>query len=309
MMVFLTGARAGKIIEFADRPFVVRGSIVEGLDVSGVAVDPDGRVLVAVDEGSALQLCKSLGGGAGMVTEARLPLPVPGKGEGDFEAAAYMDGHFYVVGSHGVSKKKGKVQDSRCRIFRLSFLQGAGEPQTRGVGLGGLLSADPVLGSYFRKPLQQKGVNIEGLAAVGGRLYVGLRSPNLGGDAFVLEVCAEGLFGAKKTGYKLRQLPLGHGLGIREIAVVKGGFLILAGNAGSAPSLKFPLSPDFDEKRPYPLFFWSGEKVVPLGNLPESPGKAEGLLVTVDEMGWWEVVVFYDSVKNGGARRFRVDKP
>jgi hypothetical protein len=88
-------------------------------------------------------------------------------------------------------------------------------------------------------------VNIEGLASRNGRLFVGLRGPNLDGNAFVLEVGANDVFGGKsQPSYTLHRLQMGPGLGVREIGAVRSGFLLIAGNSASEPSEKYTQSVD-----------------------------------------------------------------
>src|SRR4051812_47274772 len=82
--------------------------------------------------------------------------------------------------------------------------------------------------------LQEGGANIEGLAARGGNLYVGFRAPSVGGRAFVVRVAEKAVFGPAAPELQVLRANLGQDasgrdLGIRDIAAVADGFLILAG--------------------------------------------------------------------------------
>ena len=185
----------------------------------------------------------------------------PSGSEIDIEAVAAEGDSYYITGSHGASKKKGEEQDNRYSIFRLQVDPATGLPRGFQRGSSGVpagvqraslsvvIRADPVLGPHFEQPLQHKGINIEGLAIRNGQLFVGFRSPNLDGYAFVMEIRADDVFSGKlRPPYTLHKLRLGAGLGIREIVAAQSGFLLIAGNAGSEPSKKYPQAEDYEEK-------------------------------------------------------------
>ena len=89
----------------------------------------------------------------------------------------------------------------------------------------------------------QQGVNIEGLAVQGGRLYFGLRGPVLsesggaggaGSVAKVLAVNADALFAGGDAQATVTNIALGAHRGIRDMVAVKNGLLLLAGPDDSA---------------------------------------------------------------------------
>jgi hypothetical protein len=85
----------------------------------------------------------------------------------------------------------------------------------------------------------QQGVNIEGLAVQGGRLYFGFRGPVLKDTALVLAVDADALFdaqAARDPKATLTRLALGANRGIRDMVAVKTGLLLLAGPDDSRAS-------------------------------------------------------------------------
>ncbi len=298
--------------------YTFQGDVVADKDLSGIACISDKHCLVGADEGREVQVVE-------MSREARtlrivetLSLLRSGS-EIDIEGIAAEGDCYYIVGSHGISKKRGDRQNNRCSIFRLKVDPQTGRPSGTSLlgtrvpasvdvaSLAGILRADPILGPYFGQPLQQKGVNIEGLAVRNGRLFVGLRNPNLGGSAFVLEVPADQVFGNRsglvetQSMAALHPLRLGEGLGIREIVAAQSCFLIIAGNAGSEPSDTFTDSEDYEADRDFFLFTWSGKgsEVHKIGRLPDVAGKAEAMTILEEAADHITVLILFDGAKRG----------
>ena len=166
-----------------------------------------------------------------------------------------------------------------------------------------------MLGPHFGRPLQRRGVNIEGLAARQGRLYIGFRGPNLGGDAFVMEIRADDVFsGTPRPPTKLHRLRLGEGLGIRELVATRSGFLIIAGNAGSEPSEEYAQSEDYDKDREFSLFRWDGKDpaVQKIGTLPKTSGQAEAMAVLEETKDSVTVLILFDGPKGGRPTVYRI---
>jgi len=115
----------------------------------------------------------------------------------DAEAIAYSGGTFYIAGSHGVSRKKGKERDASYQVFRVE-----GDDIT----VSGRL---PELKKYASKRLNKNGVNIEGIAARGDRLFFGFRGPSVKGQAYILETSAKTLFSDELIAPTLHRLSLG----------------------------------------------------------------------------------------------------
>src|SRR3954464_2721240 len=85
----------------------------------------------------------------------------------------------------------------------------------------------------FGRDLEPNGLNLEGLAVVGGMLYAGLRAPSLDGSAFIVSTDVEPLF-TPDTPLVPRVIPLalGRDTGIRDLALLPDGrLLVLAGPA------------------------------------------------------------------------------
>lgn len=291
--------------------FVIQGTVLAAADVSTITRGDKNLGILASDEGAVIQILSFDPNGREAEVRINHTLAASADTEIDFEASAFLDGWYYVTGSHGVAKKKGTYQESRYRIFRFRLGDDAILSNLQTATLDTLFANDPVLANYHRMPLQEKGVNIEGLAAKDNALFVGLRSPNLNGDAFVIRVDADALFTGEDFSYDLLSLPLGAGLGIRGMTVFRDGFLLIAGNAGSEESKEFPVTVDYIEGRPSELVFWdpSSDEVVRLGILPRRGKGKEEAILAISEGGAdsdAEVLILYDSIQNGGGTIFKI---
>ena len=127
----------------------------------------------------------------------------------DGEAVVYAAPYFYVIGSHGCSRRN-KYHPSRFILARVRVDEpgrvedeAGHEPaspedaltfvETTHCLADVLRAADPI-GGHFGKDLEANGVNVEGLAVVNGTLYLGLRAPSLDETAHIVstEVNARG---------------------------------------------------------------------------------------------------------------------
>jgi hypothetical protein len=292
---------------------VITGEVVEDQDVSAIAFSPEGTGVLASDEGSVVQVLRRTGRSTAAIARDAI-LGAKANAESDFEGAAYDDGWFYLTGSHGVAKKTGKVQPSRYAVFRFradGSAQGTGVSDVAEATLTPVLKADPTLAPHFGKPLQRRGLNIEGLAARDGTLFFALRSPNLDGHLVVLEVQADELFTSKpQPSYKLHWVHVGPGLGARAIEATADGILIVTGNAGSEPEGDFPTADDYEEGRGYSLYFWNPATgaATRLADLHNPPGKPEALSLLGETPDAFDIVLLYDSATAGAPQRFTLQK-
>lgn len=245
----------------------------------------------------------------------------------DAEAATYVpatrvDGlsYLYVAGSHGLPRRHDiPRQPSRFFLFRFpvdptdgvpTFAHGDRDPSPeieRTDRLEAAMRGMPGLGGYVGLRPDRNGVLIEGMAHLDGTLLFGLRSPSVDGNAFVLRVPPGALFGnGTPPLHPPAALPLGEDVGVRDLAAVDGGVLILAGRSaedaersGSAPAPS--------------VWFWSGQDGQDPKNLGNFPGvgpddKAEGLIVLEESATGYRVLVLFDGRKNGGPTEFRIDR-
>jgi hypothetical protein len=313
------GAKPWTKIELAGQYSFV-GDVLEDKDLSGLALVTPRFGLLGADETRAVQVVELSRSNRTLRVAATVPLVRSGS-EIDIEAIAAEGDYCYIIGSHGASKKKGEQQDNRHSIFRLRMGPFSGKPAGRtpyaaGISAGlqaasldNVIRADPVLGVHFGQPLQRKGVNIEGLAIRQGQLFVGFRSPNLDGGAFVMEIRAADVFdGRSQPPYVLHKLPLGAGLGIREMAATKTGFLIIAGNAGSEPSELYQVSEDYEEDRGFFLVTWDGKSadVHQVGALPKTDAKAEAMVILEETEDSATVLILSDGPRRGRPTVYRI---
>lgn len=253
----------------------------------------------------------------------------------DAEAVTYADGYYYVTGSHGAARKSGAIEPSRFFVFRIPVDRKTGAPPfkpskdvvdpriDRTDALRNVLRAAPTISAYSEKPLDQNGLNIEGLAASNGSLFFALRGPNWKGWAHVVEVKADALFHQYNTPpvlvepggfapspdqasgleYVVYGVQLGDGIGIRDLVKVDKGFLLLTGLVADAPILPS-------------IVHWSPQsgQVTSVGMLDQL-AKAESLQVLLSTVTYdpktklrtftHEVLVLFDGIKNGGPRSYK----
>ncbi|WP_131740909.1 DUF3616 domain-containing protein [Actinomadura roseirufa] len=267
-----------------------------------------------------------------------VPLPAGPDEEADIEGLARRDGWLWAIGSHSLKRKKIKPgqsgakarkrlatvvrEDNRFILARLPLVTGDGglpevvaeDGERTAAVLGGhgdsltdLLEDDPHLAPFLSIPSKDNGIDIEGIAAHGDRLYIGLRGPVLRGWAVLLEIRP----GAHpKDPRRLRLRPVGDGedlyrthfldlggLGIRDLCPHGDDLLVLTG-------------PSMDLDGPVRLVRWRGaasadaaeivtaEELEVLGELPHGDGDdhAEGIAVLDESDGsGTRLLVVYDS--------------
>lgn len=293
-------------------------------DISGIACRPpaggEWRCLTVNDESKAAQFATltqttikpgpslPLIGDAIPAASGRQPsigCPKPGGfGEFDGEGVAYADRHFYVVGSHGCSRHGGEYRPSSFLLARLPL--DGGEPGAPELSwrVSELLGAAGEAAPYLGRPLGagSNGLNIEGLAVVGDRLWLGLRAPSLDGRAFLVGADVAELFrpGSEPLAEKpqLLAFPAGAQRGVRDLApLADGRLLVLVG-------------PAQEQDVPYAILLLDPADPATtreLGELrPRKDAKAEALTLLAQERDELRVLVGYDGVKNGGFEEYRL---
>lgn len=224
-----------------------------------------------------------------------LPVPphpeAPDVHEADVEGLAYADGYLWLVGSHSLKRRQPRRHDgpeqalqrlaqvrcdgNRYLLARIPLVARNGtyhlaaavtqQGQTRtaarvsgddtGNALTEAVREDAHLGAFLALPGKDNGFDIEGLAVVGPRLFLGLRGPVLRGWAVLLEVALQEAhppsatlqlqpMGPHGRPYRKHILDLG-GLGIRDLCVHGADLLILAG-------------PTMELDGPVTVFRWPG---------------------------------------------------
>ncbi|MDP4594727.1 MAG: DUF3616 domain-containing protein, partial [Beijerinckiaceae bacterium] len=155
---------------------------------------------------------------------------------------------------------------------------------------------------YGRK--KEIGTNIEGIAISGGRLYVGLRSPNINGDAFIVSAPVKDLFAAGSQGLKNElvstiNVRLGANTGIRDLAALKDGrLLILSGPTVSQLDIGFKIwllgKPAMGAQLRL-LTELTTQTVTENGEI----AKAETIVVIDEKDTSFSVLVLYDNIDEG----------
>lgn len=206
--------------------------------------------------------------------------------EADLEGLDYQDGYLWLIGSHSLKRskphKEHSVAKNRKRLAKVSrdgnrFLlaripleattqtlrrtieqEGCLRTAARlrgdahGNALTKALADDDHLGPFMNLPSKDNGFDIEGLAVVADRVFVGLRGPVLRGWAVLLELAVHAQdattltlkpVGPQGALYRKHFLDL-NGLGIRDVCVQGADLLILAGPnqslAGSMRVFRWP---------------------------------------------------------------------
>ncbi|MGF1535678.1 MAG: DUF3616 domain-containing protein [Elainellaceae cyanobacterium] len=246
-------------------------------ELSAAALSPDGCLWVSSDEYISIERLSPLGDMVyGKHTSFALSdfieLYHPDD-EVDIEGMDYADPYLWFTGSHSYKRSKTKGKDPQDDIQRLSqlkrdenrYLLGripllggalhrtcshpqqpdqvihAARLQAAGDGncLTEALKEDAHIGQIVssRLPSKDNGLDIEGLAAKGDRVLLGLRGPVLRGWAVLIDITVEelepGILTLKPIGdggrpYRKHFLNL-NGLGIRELCLRGNDLVVLAG--------------------------------------------------------------------------------
>jgi hypothetical protein len=285
-------------------------------DLSGV-VKVGEYLLLGNDEGHQLLVCKSGDNGKSWQLVECVELS-DAEDETDIEALTYSDGFLYVVGSHSLRRRSLKpnrltvrqnrkrfarveAQKSRNRLYRIPFDKASGtlgKPES--IDLSKRLRKDPFLGPFTRIASKENGVDIEGMVAHQGKLFVGFRGPVLR-DNLVPVMLLD--FDRPKD-YELCFVDL-RGNGIRDMVSLGDSLLLLAGPASDAPG-------------PFCLWWWDGEDQLPgtdrfvgparrLGILDvPAGGKAEGLALLKTQGDDIELLLLIDGVGSERAHRLNL---
>ena len=234
----------------------------------------------------------------------------------DGEAVAYSSPSFFIVGSHGCSRHGNKFRSSSfilARIPEASVVGASSDPtlafdastvQTS-YRLSEALAAVPRVRSYFTKDLiSGNGLNIEGLVVSGGKLFAGLRAPTLDAKAFIITIDVDKLFepGApiSETDVRVILVPLGPGRGIRDLAWLRDGQLLVL--SGPAQDVQLPF-----EIHVLNIVDGATALLGSLSELTEAPdAKAEAISVLSQQENVVNVLVMFDGLKNGGPREYRL---
>lgn len=234
----------------------------------------------------------------------------------DGEGIAFHDGAFYVIGSHGYPRDKDHKLDPQAdqsliaaRIKAASQVvkiieqaDGTLVVQKPTMSLAKAIAAQVELAPFSGKRLDENGLTVEGIAIKGDRLFAGFRGPVLdGGRAPILSVSLDGLASDGDLGAKLYKIPLGIGMGVRDIVIEGDHFLILAGPVADVPGK-------------YSIYEWDGvtdDGITPIVSLTDVEGagdnrKAEALFPISDAAQQRQFLILFDGEKEGSPLLLRI---
>jgi hypothetical protein len=307
--------------------------------VSGIACNLDARqrriCLVVFDEGAQARYAYVKDG---LLVPELEPVLFRGiDGELDAEAAATDGRYFYVSGSHSAKRSDCSSNPDSRHVIRMALDPVTGRAvQAEVVDTGRLWQLmqtrselQPYVGERkclgtaappkAPKLAGQQGINIEGMAVKGGRLFWGFRGPVVKGVALVLAVNADVLFRnaaprPAELNATVTRLGLGERRGIRDMVAVSDGLLLLAG----------PDDDDASRSAGWEVFWWDGKPgqdvVQPrlLATLDLSPVKLrpcdetlkpEAITVLEEAPKAYKLLVLSDGMCDGGAMVFSIPKP
>lgn len=294
------------------------GDIRKPKNLSAIEVFGD-LLILAADETNEVQILKRHGDSCKVERDVTLN---PTAKEIDIEGIAREGNTVYVSGSHSCKRKKldpeKSYQDNRAalgtvvpepdrdRLFRFQLSATGQASAIEETSLRPVLDNHQLLQRFRQIPSKENGVDIEGLAVRDGLLYLGFRGPVLRGNWVPVLKCP---FAQPVTEAELLFVDL-DGRGIRDLARVHNGFLILAGPIG-------------DGSGSHQLYFWDGEDCLPgvrssgqpgrlerLGEVPaDAEARPEGLALLHEGGSTYEVLIVHDGVKNGAPTRFQATKP
>ena len=215
------------------------------------------------------------------------------------EGAANDGRFFYVVTSR--SKTQAGDTDTSFLVMRFE-LNAAGQPipiptlqgnvpiqvstRVRTALNGGI----PIPQIIPAQQIDANNAQIEGIAVKGGVIHLGLRAPAISGKAFIVSAPLVSHFpGSGAFNPTVKSLSLGPDVGIRDLAVVSNGLLILGGRAKALPgrATLFHLNDTTGVLKTLGVF------LLPVDKNPE------GLLVLDEQPEFMRVLVMFDGETNG----------
>src|SRR5262245_47574391 len=194
---------------------------------------------------------------------------LPGKEaehEADIEALDVAEGRLWLCGSHALTRRaQGKMGRDRVdpkirkrlsrRLLGSAALAHDGAAVTtpghalpfKGPGsLRALVRSNPYMAPFMDLPSKENGFDIEGLAVLRRKLYLGLRGPVIDGIAIVLTMSMPVHGSFRPAPPFLHFLDLGAG-GVRDLTRWQDGILVLAGPVTSSDA-------------PFALFHWKPQR-------------------------------------------------
>jgi hypothetical protein len=314
VILFLVGLSAPASAVESEGKVQLNGELSEPADLSGLALHR-GLLVVCTDEGVKLNVLRR-SSPAAFDALPSIRLLDDETVEIDAEGVA-SDGRFvFVVGSHSRARKKLEPErtyennrrrltqvdddDGRSNVFRLELGDDGRAVSQDSISLHDILKNDEILAPFTKLPGKENGIDIEGIAAVDGLLYLGFRGPVLRGNYVPVMVLSY----EEPDAYRLLFVALG-GRGIRDLAAVNDGLLVLAGPLG-------------DGDGPHELYLWNkrdcvpgqdspGGRVTHVGTLASAPeAKPEGIAVVAETDEDVSLIVVCDGSAQRSVEQIRV---
>lgn len=202
--------------------------------------------------------------------------------------------------THPWAARPYRLKEERHETWHTTMpAQGAGQPANR-------------TARRARQRQLERGVNIEGLAARDGLLFFGFRGPAKDERAPILSTKADELFKAEAPKADVTFIEVGKGRGIRALARVNDGILVLAGpdddlanqdvgwilglwdgKPADVAKLKYAAKPDLS--------------AVKLRKCDDEL-KPEALAVLRDEPDAYDVIIMSDGMCDGGPLKFTLQR-
>ncbi|HEV7263553.1 MAG TPA: DUF3616 domain-containing protein [Falsiroseomonas sp.] len=233
-------------------------------------------IFLACDEAAGLERLTRIGDGRygahrHILLSEFFDLPGGPEEEMDIEGLAAAGGYLWIIGSHALKRKKPDEDDhngaealahmreieresNRFFLGRLPLEEGSsgiftpkakvGDRRAACLSMGGAKEGltrwfrkDPHIAPFLKVPCKENGLDIEGIAVRGERVWLGLRGPVLGGYTVVLDLV---LKEPKRGRLKPRQIASGGqryrkhlletgGLGVRDLRLDGEDLLLLVG--------------------------------------------------------------------------------
>lgn len=245
------------------------GSDAEDLlaQLSAIVRTPDGSLWVGSDEYLTIERLQPLDtcvyGNHQVFHIGDFVELVDTESEIDIEGMDYAEGYLWLIGSHSIKRRQAKGKNPKKDIKRLAKIttdpnryllariplvegelvkSGGSGSQLSAAALGErhslmlLLQDDDHLSAFLGLPSKDNGLDIEGIATCGDRVFLGLRGPVLRGWAVIIELELEetkvGVLACKDLGkgalYRKHFVNL-NGLGVRDLCFQGKDLIILAG--------------------------------------------------------------------------------
>lgn len=321
-LMFVTGAASAAPFERLESvggfdEYQERILVEPSVNVSGAICMDAGWCFAVADEGRFAQAFtvednRVIAGGRLYLAETKDELKAEIK-DFDLEGLAATGTTLIAVGSHSFGRNSCKKPKRSLSIF-----WGEVDPDligTRKPLSGNSRSLEPLFDRFgelddaFGKKLQENGLNIEGIAAIGSVVFVGFRAPYVGEvepQVLIAEFTFDALESEDFSDAKLYHVAVEGppGRGIRGMEVMGDDVILLTGDAGVGAGKE-----DCDKDSPhrhgeFSLHRWTprADMAAPIMTLelPDPDWKAEGVL-PIDDTG---VLIFFDGPPNGAPSYF-----